>query len=173
MSAVTRHIEHPSRVSRWRSGAFEVHPDAAAADSVVWFGVDVAEDGEVTWEGLNAIDLSESRAALVSIPAFAHGVSLGDEVEVVASAEGGLVATGRVSQARARTYRVWLPEWTGDGPDERWRDLQVELEPFGCWFDVFSPRLTAIAVDHSAAHEVEDWLARGERSGRFEFETAG
>ena len=173
MSAVTLHVEHPSRVSRWRAGAFEVLPNAVAADTVVWFGVKVAEDGAVTWEGLNAIGLSDARATLVSIPAFAYGVSLGDEVEVVASAEGGLVATGRVGQARARTYRVWLPDWTGDGPDERWRDLQVELEPFGCWFDVFSPRLTAIAVEHSVAHGVEDWLARGEGSGRFEFETAG
>jgi hypothetical protein len=98
---------------------------------------------------------------------------LSDEVDVVVSAEGGLVATGRIGEARTRTFRVWFPEWTRNGPDERWRELQVELKPFGCWFDVFSPRLTAIAVEHSAAHEVEGWLARGELSGRFEFETAG
>ncbi len=139
----------------------------------MWFGVDAADDGAVTWEGLNAIGLSDGRATLVSIPAFAYGVSLRDEVKVVASAEGGLVATGRVGQARTRTYRVWLPEWAGDGPDGHWRDLQVELEPFDCWFDVFSPQLTAIAVEHSVAHAVEDWLARGEGSSRFQFEAAG
>lgn len=77
------------------------------------------------------------------------------------------------SRPPACTYRTWLPMWAGDGPDERWRDLQVELEPFGSWFDLVSARQTAIAVKHSAADGVEGWLASGERSGRFEFETAG
>lgn len=139
----------------------------------MWFGVDVADDGEATWEGLNAIRLSDARATLVSIPALAYGVNLRDEVEVVVSAEGGVVATRRLGDARTRTFRVWFPEWAGSGSDERWLQLQIELEPFGCWFDVYAPRLTSIAVEDSSAHSVEDWLADGERSGRFEFETAG
>ena len=168
---MARMLEHPGTVARWRDGDFEVHPDAATATQVVWVAVDPAEDGQVVWEGLAAQPSGEGRAVVVAVPVFAYDLNLGDEVEVVESAEGPLVAVRPLQDAGRFTFRVWFPDWPDLAKDERWKDLQVEFERFGCWFDVYSPRLVAVSADADVAQAVADALDVGERTGRFIYET--
>jgi hypothetical protein len=168
---VPRYLEHPSKVARWRDGDFEVHPDAVTATETVWVAVDPAEDGDVVWEGLLAQLPGEGRAVIAAVPVFAYDLNLGDEVEVVASEEGPLVAVRPLRDAGRFTFRVWFPDWPDLEQDERWKDLQVELERFGCWFDVYSPRLVAVSAEPQVAQAVADFLVAGERSGRFIYET--
>jgi hypothetical protein len=66
---------------------------------------------------------------------------------------------------------VWFADWPDLQQDERWKDLQIELERFGCWFDVYSPRLVAVSADPGVAQEVADFLDAGEKAGRFIYET--
>ncbi|MCW2742235.1 MAG: hypothetical protein JWR45_2657 [Blastococcus sp.] len=166
-----RYLEHPSKAARWRNGSLEVHPDAAAATQTVWVAVDPAEDGDVVWEGLLARSPAEGRAVIAAVPVFAYDLNLGDQVEVVTSAEGPLVAVRPLQDAGRYTFRVWFPDWPDLEQDERWKGLQVELEPFGCWFDVYSPRLVAVSADPDEARAVTDVLDAGERAGRFIYET--
>jgi hypothetical protein len=166
-----RFLEHPSKAARWRDGEFEVYPDAETATQTVWVAVDPAEDGEVAWEGLLAQPSGEGRAVVAAVPVFAYDLNLGDEVEVVTSAEGPLVAVRPLADAGRFTFRVWFAEWPDLELDERWKDLQVELERFGCWFDVYSPRLVGVSADPGVAQTVADLLDAGERAGRFIYET--
>jgi hypothetical protein len=165
-----RMLEHPEKVARWRNGDVEVHPDAAAASETVWVAVDPAESGEVVWEGLAARPSGEGRAVVAAVPVFAYDLNLGDEIEVVVSAEGPWVAVRPLQDAGRHTFRVWFADWPDLGQDQRWKDLQVELERFGCWFDVYSPRLVAVSADPEVAGAVADALAAGETSGRFIYE---
>lgn len=167
-------MEHPSRVARWRSGAFELLPEASTADQTVWFAVHPGspEDHEdAVWEGLLTQSSGSERAVVAAVPAFAYDVNLGDEVEVVASAEGPLVATRVVRDAGQFTFRVLFPPIEPDADDERWRDLQMDLEPYGCWFDVYSRTFLAISAEPGVAQAIAGLLADAEHAGRLQYET--
>lgn len=92
---------------------------------------------------------------------------------MVASAEGGLVATRVLRDAGRCTFRVFADAAPAGGADadEPWRGLQVALEPYGCWFDVWSRRLVAVSADAWTAPAVAQHLVEGERRGRFRYET--
>ena len=163
-------LEHPGTVARLRGRTVEEHPDAAAATETVWVAVYPAGDKEAAWEGLRARPSGEGRAVLAAVPVFAYDLNLGDEVEVVATAEGPLVAVRRLHDAGAATFRVWFPDWPDLERDDRVAELQRELARFGCWFDVWSPSLVAVSAEPDVAPDVADHLAEQERAGRFIFE---
>jgi hypothetical protein len=164
------YLEHPSKASRWRDGAFEVLPEAAVATDTVWFALPPGEDGETVWEGLLATLPAPDRAVIAAVPVFAYDLHLGDEVEVVASAEGPLVGVRPVRDAGRFTFRVLFFD-VHDPADAIWPALQQALEPFGCWFDVYSHRLVAVSVEPDVAQAVAVFLADGERAGRWQYET--
>lgn len=150
----------------------ELLPEASAADQTVWFAVepgDPPDHEDAVWEGLLTRPSGPDRAVVAAVPVFAFDVGLGDEVEVVASAEGPLVATRVVRDAGQVTFRVLFPVHKPD--DERWKELQIDLEPYGCWFDVYSPTFIAVSARREVARAVADFLAEGEREGRLQYET--
>lgn len=165
-----QYVEHPTRTGRWRDGGFEVHPDAAAATETVWISLSAAPDGEQAWEGLLAVLPQPDLAVIAAVPVFAYDLNLGDEVEVAGSAEGPLVAARPLRDAGRFTFRVLFPDV--DAPDDRsWVALQQDLEPFGCWFDVYAPQLVAVSADAAVAQQVADFLADEQRAGRWVYET--
>jgi len=171
---VARFLEHPSRASRWSGQEFEVLPAAASEDATVWFSVPTAPsaaNAEPTWEGLLAKRLTSDRVEIAAVPVFLYDLNLGDEPAVMESGEGALVATGVVRDAGRFTYRVLFPDGTACDPDERWRDLHLALAPFGCWLDVYTPRLIAVSAEAHVAHEVADYFAAEVASGRLQYET--
>lgn len=184
------YLEHPCKVSRWRGEAFEVLPDADAADVTVWFAVEPAVDGGTVWEGLLGRRIGYDRAVVAGIPVFSYDLNLGDEVELL-EAEGSLVATGLLTQSGNHTYRVWFDERKQEDQagskvpsipeqrdgmvderwvDERWLELQREMEQFGCWFDVYNPHLIAVSARAEQASAVAGFLSEGERAHRFGYE---
>jgi hypothetical protein len=162
---VAEFFEHPSRVAAWRDGRFVVHPDAAAEDCTVWFGV---PDGPVTWEGLLARRTGPGTARICAVPLYLYDLHLGDEVETMDSAEGAAVATGVRHDAGQHTFRVLFE---GAGPDDtRWQALQRDLEPNACWFDVLHPGFVALSASPDHASEVESYLVRRTRAGDLDYE---
>ena len=104
----------------------------------MWVALPPDPDGEPVWEGLLApLTPQPDLAVIAAVPVFAYDLNLGDEVEVVASAEGPLVAVRPVHDAGRFTFRVLFPDAV-DPDDRSWLTLQRDLEPFGCWFDVYS-----------------------------------
>lgn len=169
LPAVPAYLEHPSRVARWRNGAFEVLPEASTATQTVWFIVDRQDPGDVLWEGLLTQPAGSDQAIVVAIPAFVDDVTLGDRVGVTRH-EGALVATRRLRDAGRFPFRVLFPERENTGNDTRWRDLMMELEPYGCWFDVYSYTLVALSADGEATPAVVDLLEDARRKGRLQYE---
>jgi hypothetical protein len=168
---VPRYLEHPSKVGRWRDGGFEMLPESAAATETVWFSIEPDENGDRVWEGLLALTPEPGRAVIAAVPVFAYDVHLGDEVEVVASAEGPLVALRPLRDAGRHTFRVLLGDEGLAAPTRGWVRLQQDLEPYGCWFDVHSPRLVAVSAEPDVARSVAEFLADEERAGRWQYET--
>ena len=166
---MSRYVEHPSKAARWRDGGFEVLPEAAAASETVWISLPPDEDGAV-WEGLLAVPSAPGRAVLAAVPVFAYDLNLGDEVEVVATAEGPLVAVRPVWDAGRFTFRVLFPD-ADDPGDRSWVALQQDLEPYGCWFDVYSRQLVGVSAEPDVAQDVADFLAEGMHAGRWQYET--
>jgi hypothetical protein len=89
---------------------------------------------------------------------------------VVSSAEGAAVVSGVVSESGNYTFRALFDHESGAG--ERWKRLMADLEPLGCWFDVWSERLVAISVPAGNAQEVADYLASREAAGDLQYETS-
>jgi len=167
---VPQYVEHPSRTGRWRDGAFELLPEAETATDTVWISLPPDPDGESVWEGLLASTPQPDLAVIAAVPVFAYDLNLGDEVEVVASAEGPLVAVRPLHDAGRFTFRVLFPE-AHDPEDRSWIALQQDLEPFGCWFDVYSHQLVAVSAEPEVAQAVADFLADEQRAGRWVYET--
>ena len=165
-----QYVEHPSRAGRWRDGAFELLPEAEAATETVWISLPPDPDGDPVWEGLLAVTPQPDLAVIAAVPAFAYDLNLGDEVEVVSSAEGPLIAVRPVHDAGRFTFRVLFPDAV-DPDDRSWVALQQDLEPFGCWFDVYSPQLVALSAEPEVAQAVADVLADEQRAGRWVYET--
>ena len=153
--------EHPGKPVR-REGDAVVMLDAG--DCVVWFQLDGGD-----WEGLSAERLSSDLARVTAVPVFAYGVGLGDEVRL---RPDDAAAIGLVRSAGNRTFRVVLPASDVPEPDERWRSLLADLEPRGCWLDVYSPRLVAVSADGEHAAEVEAYLSEREARGELAYEAA-
>lgn len=168
-------LEHPSRVSRWRNGEFEGLRGVSAATLTIWFAADPGDEDGVEAEGLLAAPVGPNRAVLTAIPVYVYDVNLGDEVEFVPAEDGRLMATRVTRDAGRFTFRVWFsdafPGAEGAAPDERWKALQADLEPYGCWFDMYSPQLIAVSAEADVAAEISDFLAKGEAAGRFVYET--
>ena len=158
--------EHPSKPVRLEPGGMVL---LDAGDCTVWFYLD---DG--SWEGLAGLSVAEDVARVMAVPVFAYGIGLGDEVRVRA---GDNAATGLVRSAGNRTFRVVFPR-TGapfprsgpPEPDERWRTLLADLEPHGCWLDVYSPRLVAVSAEADRAEDVMRYLTEREERGELAFE---
>ena len=151
--------EHPGKPIRLESGSVAM---LDAGDCTVWFSL--AEDG---WEGLSAVRVGEDLARVMAVPVFAYGVGLGDEVRVRA---GDNAAEALVRSAGNRTFRVILPLQAAPDPDERWRTLLADLEPHGCWLDVYSPQLVAVSAAAEIADAVAGYLAAREERGELAFE---
>ena len=164
------YVEHPSRAGRWRDGALETLPEAGTATQTVWISLPPGPDGEPVWEGLLAVTPQPDLAVIAAVPAFAYDLNLGDEVEVVASAEGPLVAVRPLHDAGRFTFRVLFPDAV-DPDDRSWLTLQQDLEPFGCWCDVYSPQLVAVSAEPDVAQAVADFLDDQQRTGRWVYET--
>ena len=161
--------EHPSKAAAWRYGGFVVLPDAEAEDCTIWFRLEPDADSDMRWEGLLGRRLSDDRARVCAVPFWVYDLNLGDEVRIVTSAEGALIATESIHDSGNYTFRV---SFNTDGEDDlSWRELQQALEPFDCWFDVRSPRFTAISCPPSHAQAVADYLASRERDGELHYET--
>jgi hypothetical protein len=161
--------EHPSKVAAWRDGRFVVHPDAAAADCTIWFGIEPDEPGQVQWEGLLGLRLGEDRARVCAVPFWLYNLNLGDETRTIASQEGALVVTEVIRESGNYTFRAFLS--IEDDDDISWRELQKALEPHDCWFDVSSRRFMAISCPSSHAQEVADYLLAREQRGDLQYET--
>lgn len=139
-------------------------PEASTATQTVWFVVDGQDPDDVLWEGLLTQPAGSDQAIVVAIPAFVDDVTLGDRVEVTRH-EKALVATRRVQDAGRFPFRVFFPECEDEENDTRWRDLMVELEPLGCWFDVYSDTLVALSVDGEITGALTDFLDGAQRKG--------
>jgi hypothetical protein len=167
---VSRYVEHPSKAARWQDDGFEVLPSAAEATETVWVPLAPDADGESVWEGLLAVPTTPGRAVISAVPVFAYDLNLGDEVEVVTSAEGRLVLVRPVWDAGRFTFRVLFPD-ADDPGDRQWLALQQELEPYGCWCDAYSRQLVAVSAEPDLAQQVADFLEAGQREGRWQYET--
>lgn len=151
--------EHPGKPVRLEAGAVTM---LDAGDCTVWFYLD-----EAGWEGLHARRVAEDLARVMAVPVFAYGVGLGDEVRLRAPDS---VATGLVRSAGNRTFRVVFPVQGAPDPDERWRSLLTDLEPHGCWVDVYSPQLVAVSAEAERAEQVVGYLGEREERGELAFE---
>src|SRR4051794_5152595 len=119
--------EHPAKVTRLHGGELTIHPDAAISDCTVWFAYEPE-----CWEGLLAVRASTDTARICGVPLWVYDLNLGDVVQVVASAEGALVAEQRVRESTNFTFRIVFDD---AGPDDgRWRQLMDDFAPYGCWF---------------------------------------
>jgi hypothetical protein len=167
---VPHYVEHPRKTSRWRAGAFEVLPEAETATETVWVALPPDADGDAVWEGLPAVTPQPDLAVIAAVPVFAYDLNLGDEVEVVPSAEGPLVAVRPLHDAGRFTFRVLFPD-APDSDDRSSDALQRDLEPFRCWSDVYSPQLVAVSAEPEVAQAVADFLADEQRAGRWVYET--
>jgi hypothetical protein len=164
---VASYMEHPSKASRYESGAYIVYPPALEEDTTVWFAFDAVRE---LWEGVLAIREAEDRARLVGVPLWTYGVNLDDVVELIESGEGAPVAVGAVGRSSNRTFRVVYPDLKPGDDDDRWRQLLIDMEPWDCWFDVLGPGYLAISAPEATAEAVERYLKQRANAGDFIYE---
>lgn len=105
------------------------------------------------------------------MPLWAYGLNLGDEVETMDSAQGGIVALRIVETSSNETFRVRF-EGARDH-DTRWQDLMKDLEAADCWFDVLHPGYVAIAVPCANRDQIEQYLDRRSSAGELAYEHGG
>ena len=160
-------MEHPSKASRYASGAYVVYPRALEEDTTVWFAFDAAAE---LWEGVLAIREAEDRARLVGVPLWTYGVNLDDVVELIESGEGAPVAVRVVDRSSNQTFRVTYPDLRAGDDDGRWRQLLIDMEQWDCWFDVLSPGYLAISAPDATAEAVAQYLLTRADAGDFIYE---
>lgn len=161
------YMEHPSKASRYTSGAHIVYPGALKEDTTVWFVFD--SDREL-WEGVLAIREAKDRARLVGIPLWTYGVNLDDVVELIESGEGAPVAVRVVDRSSNQTFRVVYPDLKAGDDDDRWRQLLIDMERWDCWFDVLGPGYLAISAAEATSVAVERYLHQRANAGDFIYE---
>jgi len=162
-------VEHPRRPARvGNSGELEAHPDARAADCIVWCAIpDAPEDGSgLQAEGVPAVRVDGDRARLVGIPYFPYHLALGDEVQI-REQDGTLYCVDVALAAPELTVRVFEPttaeraaeellsEPTADEPF--WRILHA-LAPHGVWFERYSASYAALSVPPQEWQYVQPFL---------------
>jgi Domain of unknown function (DUF4265) len=167
--------QHPSPTGHLIGGQLVPVPEAVAATETVWlvltdeprFRLRLRKD--TIWEGL-AAEATEAKDRVVvrAVPLFAYDVNYGDELSVVTSAEGSLVATGISKDAGNHTFRAWLREDTGD---DEVRDVVTQFGALGCLIEGYSDRLIGLSCSPVNAHEVADALEMAGQEGRFTYET--
>lgn len=161
--------QHPSPTGHLIDGRLVPVPESVAATETVWFALP-GEAGETqVWEGLAAATTeAKDRVKLRAVPLFAYDVNYGDEISVVASAEGPLVATGITNDAGQYTFRTWMPE---DAGDAALRDVVTMFGELGCLIEGYSHKLIGLSCGPENAQAVADALHVGEQEGRFVYET--
>jgi Domain of unknown function (DUF4265) len=111
---------------------------------------------------------AKDRVKLRAVPLFAYDVNYGDEISVVTSAEGPIVATGITKDAGNYTFRVWMREDTGDTAVG---DVVAQFGALGCLIEGYSDRLIGLSCSPENAQYVADALEVAEQEGRFAYET--
>jgi hypothetical protein len=138
-----------------------------SANTTVWLALPTESDDVQVWEGLAANRLTgDDRFEVRAIPFFAYDVNYGDELSVVASAEGLLVATGVTKDGGNYTFRVWLP---ASATDRAVQEVASEFGHLGCLIEPYSTRLIGLSSGPAEARAVADALHAGE--DRFLYET--
>lgn len=163
-----RYKEHPTPTGWLVDGQLAPVPGSVDANVTVWLALPPEPGEPQVWEGLAAYrGTRPDRVELRAVPLFAYDVNYGDEVTVVASGEGVLVATGISRVAGSHTFRVWLE----DGSDEMLRDTVTRFGRMGCLIEGYSDRLLGLSCGPDAASAVAAALNAGEQEGRFVYET--
>jgi hypothetical protein len=161
--------QHPSITGRLVDGQFTPAPESLDADVTVWLALPPGADDVQVWEGLAARKaLGNDRVEVLAVPLFAYDVNYGDELSVVASAEGPLVATGVTKDRGNYTFRVWLPASALDGAAQ---EVANDFGLRGCLIERYSERLIGLSCGPSEAQAVADALYADEERGRFIYET--
>jgi hypothetical protein len=162
--------EHSSPTGHLIDGQLVPVPESVAATETVWLALPI-EDGQVqVWEGLAAEPTkSPNRVKLRAVPLFAYDVNYGDEISVVISAEGPLVATGVTKDSGNYTFRVWLRE---DAGDAALRDVVTQFGALGCLIEGYGNKLIGLSCSPENAQQVAHALEVAEHEGRrFTYET--
>jgi hypothetical protein len=138
------------------------------ANETVWFALPRESGEDQVWEGLRAYRADGvDRAQIRAVHLFVYDLNYGDEVTIMASAEGALVATGVVSDGGHHTYRIWREDADADAL----RQMVTEFGQLGCYIEAYTERLTGLSCERDAAQAVADALLTGEKAGRFVYET--
>lgn len=160
---------HPSATGRLIDGQLLAAPESTDADVTVWLALPLESVDVQVWEGLAARRGSKAdRVEVRAVPVFAYDVNYGDELSVVASAEGPLVATGVTKDNGNHTFRIWLPEAATDSLSQ---EVVNEFGRRGCLIESYSYRLIGLSCAPRDAQAVADALQAGENSGCFIYET--
>lgn len=158
--------EHPTPTGHFVDGRLVPVADSLAADVEVWFALP-DEDGDQVWECLAAAWCKPQLSVHIrAVPLFAYDLSYGDEVGVIASAEGPFVATSKRADSGNHTFRVWI--------DDAGTDLSDVIQQFGrlgCLIEGYSDRLLGLSCRPEQAQVVADALSAAESAGRFVYET--
>jgi len=161
--------QHPSPTGHLIDGQLVPVSESVAATETVWFALPSEAEEVQVWEGLAAETTEvKDRVKLRAVPLFAYDVNYGDEIAVVASAEGPLVATGITRDAGNYTFRAWMRE---DAGDAALRDVVTVVGALGCLIEGYSARLIGLSCSPENAQRVADTLAVAEQEGRLTYET--
>jgi hypothetical protein len=160
--------EHPVVTCHAVDGALVPIPAAQGADATVWFAIPSEQDAPRIWEGLRARrGPGGETAKICAVPLLAYDLNFGDEVAVIASGEGALVATAIVVDGGNYTFRIWQE----DADEAALSQVAIEFGEMGCLIEGYSGHLLGLSCDRALAQEVADQLHAGERAGRFTYET--
>lgn len=137
-----RYKQHQSPTGHLIAGQLVPVPESVAATETVWLVLPIATRFRLklrkdrVWEGLAAETTeAKDRVKLRAVPLFAYDVNYGDELSVVTSAEGSLVATGITKDAGNYTFRVWTHENAGG---DAFRDVVTRFGALGCLIEGYS-----------------------------------
>ena len=172
---VHQYKQHPSPTGHLIGGQLVPVPEAVAATETVWLVLPDEPRFRLTlrkdkiWEGL-AAEATEAKDRVIvrAVPMFAYDVNYGDELSVVTSAEGPLVATGITKDAGNYTFRVSMRE---DAGEDELRDVVNQFGALGCLIEGYSDRLIGLSCSPVNAHDVADALQTAGQEGRFVYET--
>lgn len=163
-----RYREHPVVTCHLMDGQLVPVHALEESDETVWFPLPPEPDASRVWEGLRAHRGENGETAQIrAVPLFAYDLNFGDEVTVIASGEGPLVATAVVADGGNYTFRVWRE----DADAAALGLVAMEFAEKGCLIEGYSSRLLGLSCDREAAQTVADALHAGERAGRFTYET--
>lgn len=158
--------QHPSPTGHLVDDTLVPVPAAMSADTVVWFALPVDGGEDQYWEGLAAEQVAQERWRLRAVPLFAYDLNYGDEVSVIPSAEGPLVAAAVLQDGGQHTFRVWL----GDKSRTALPEVVTEFGRLSCLIEGYSERLLGLSCGPGQVQIVESALQRAEADGRFAYE---